>query len=331
MGEAVRLPSMPSFTRLTILCCTVLLLPSLLDAGFYTWKDKAGTLHFTDSADAIPAAYRRDAQNSDQGKDAGAGVLAKDTPQRIVVHFERQDNAIVVQAVLNWNLPVFFHLDTGASCTMITGEDALALGLDTGGRPTVKGYIADGSMVELERAVLPSLAVGGAEVHNLEVVIGKMRLLGMDFLREFHLTVDAGGGQLVLERKKSDREREATSVSEEKTRTRNELENQIGQIELAMKAKWSFIEELRSDLREIEEKKAKAETVLNDARQRTRFEGSDISVDGSTRRSIEKYEDAIARLDRCIEMRKNEIAIQQKQVEQLQGKMDYYESLIMKL
>jgi hypothetical protein len=73
------------------------------------------------------------------------------------------------------------------------------------------------------------------------------------------------------------------------------------------------------------------ESVLNDARQRTRFEGSDISFDGSTRRSMEKYEDAIARLDRCIEMRKNEIAIQQKQVEQLQGKMDYYESLIMKL
>jgi hypothetical protein len=327
----MQLSSISFFSRLTILGCTILFLPSLLDAGFYTWRDKSGTLHFTDSYDAIPDAYRRDAQTGEQGREGAAVMIPPDIPQRVVIHFERQDNAILVQAVLNWNLPVFFHLDTGATCTMITREDVIALGLDKGNRPTVKGYIADGSMVELERVVLPSLAVGAAEVQNLEVVVGKMRLLGMDFLREFHVTVDAGSGQLVLERRDGGREREDPSVSEEKSRTRNELENQIGQIDLAIKAKMSYIEELRAHIRESEEQKAKVQSVLHDARQRTRFEGSDISFDASTGRRIEKYEEAIAGLDRRIEMRQNEIAILQKQVEQLQGKMDYYESLIMKL
>ena len=324
----MKIPSMLAFARLAMLFSLVMLLPSLPDAGFYTWKDKAGTVHFTDSYDAIPAAYRGGAQESRQGRGTAAGALAKDTPRRVVIHFERQDNAIAVQALLNWNLPVLFQLDTGASCTMITREDALALGLDMDGRPIVKGYIADGSMVELKRTVLSSLAVGGAEVHDLEVVIGKMRLLGMDFLREFHLTVDAVGGQLVLERKDGDRERETSSVTREKKRARDELENQLVQIELAIKARNTYIEELRSDIRDSVEKKAQVESALSEARQRTRFESSDISFDASTRRSIEKYEDVKARLDRHIEMRKNEMEIQQKQVEQLQGKMDYYQSLI---
>lgn len=328
MENAVPLLFMPAFTRVAILCLSLLFLPSVPHAGFYTWKDKAGTVHFTDSYDAIPASYREGVQQSGRERDTAAGTLDTDTPRRVVIHFEREDNAIVVQTVLNWKLPVFFQLDTGASCTMITREDALALGLDMDDRPAVKGYVADGSLVELKRAMLSSLAVGGAEVHDLEVVIGKMRLLGMDFLREFHLTVDAVGGQLVLERKDGDKERETPSVTREKTRARDELENQLVQIELAINARNTYIEELRSDIRDSVEKKAQVESALSEARQRTRFESSDISFDASTRRSIEKHEDVKARLDRHIEMRKNELAIQQKQVEQLQGKMDYYQSLI---
>jgi len=307
-----------------ILCC----LPAVAGADCYTWRDAAGALHFTDRYDAIPPAYREAAQGRDQGRGSGAGRGAGSAPQRVVIHFERQDNAIVVQAVLNWNRPAFFHLDTGATCTMITGEDARALGLAPDGRPAVKGYIADGSMVELERVVLPSLAVGGAEVHNLEVVIGKMRLLGMDFLREFHVTVDAGSGQLVLERKHGAPEQEDPSIADEKSRTRSGLENQIGQMELAIASKRSYIDELTADIRDGGEKRARVETALHDARQRTRFEGSDISADASTRRSIEKYEEAMARLDRHIEMRENEIQIQQKQIEQLRGTIEHYERLM---
>ena len=327
----MRLVSFFSCVRVVILLAASCFLPASLFAGFYTWKDKAGTVHFTDSYDSIPAAYRNRAQETDQGRDNSTGVLSQDTPQRVVIHFERQDTVIAVQAVLNWKLPVLFHLDTGASCTMITREDALALGIDPDSRPTIKGYIADGSMVALPGVVLSSLAVGGAEVNNLKVVVGKMRLLGMDFLREFHLTVDAGGGQLVLERKDGGREHEAASVADEKGRTRAELENQIVQIELALKTASSVIEELSSDIRDSEEKKAKVESVIEEARRSTRFEGSDISFDTDKKGRIEKYEDARAQLNRHIEIRKNQMAIQQKQIDQLEQKMDYYDGLIMKL
>ncbi len=36
----------------------------------------------------------------------------------------------------------------------------------------------------------------------------------------------------------------------------------------------------------------------------------------------------MARLDRYIEMRHNEVSIQQKQIEQLQGNIDHYERLM---
>ena len=324
------LPSVFS-AGLAMLGSAVFLLPSLLSAGFYTWKDNAGTIHYTDNYASIPAAYRNRAVADDQGGEGRTGVLAQETPQRVVVHFERQDNVIVVQAVLNWKLPVLFHLDTGASCTMITREDALALGIVPDGQATVKGYIADGSMVELATIVLPSLAVGGAEVNNIEVVIGKMRLLGMDFLREFYMTVDAGRGQLVLERKDGGREQEAASVTEEKTRSRSELKNHLEQMQLAIKAKESVIEQLLADIRDSEEKRERLESLIEDIRTSTRFESSDISFDADTRNRIEKYQDALVRLNRHIEIRKHEMAIQQKQIDEFEEKMDYYDRLIMKL
>ena len=99
-------------------------------------------------------------------------------------------------------------------------------------------------------------------------------------------------------------------------------------MELAIASKRSYIDELTADIREEGEKRARVERALHDAHQRTRFEGSDISADESTRRSIEKYEEAMARLDRYIEMRHNDITIQQKQIEQLQGTIEHYERLM---
>lgn len=327
----MRAASLRFLVRAAILSSISFLFPPLLNAGFYTWKDASGTVHFTDNYYSIPDPYRSGAEKKDRQGSGGKGGLSQNTPQRVVIHFERQDNAIVVQALLNWKLPVLFNLDTGASCTMITREDAVALGLDPGSRPTVKGYIADGSVVELERVMLSSLAVGGAEVRSLEVVIGKMRLLGMDFLREFHLTIDSGRGQLVLERKDGVKEQEAPAVVKEKARTRDELENQMEQIALAIKTRRSVIEQLSSDIRESEEKRDKVESVIREARSSTRFEGSDISFDSDKQDRIEKYEDALARLNRHLEIRSNEIAMQLKQVEELEARMDYYDRLMMTL
>ena len=184
------------FNKCVLLLACSLLLPSLAGAKYYKWTDEEGKIHMTDNYYAVPEEYRKKADQGNYGNREGAETLSNHTPQRVVVHFKRQDNAVFVNAILNWKLPVVFHLDTGATSTMITRQDALALGIDPDTKPTIRGYIADGSLVEFPIAVISSLAVGGAEVNNLEVAIGNVRLLGMNFLNDFKVNIDAESGQL---------------------------------------------------------------------------------------------------------------------------------------
>jgi clan AA aspartic protease (TIGR02281 family) len=308
-----------------------LLFPSLLSAGFYKWVDEQGKVHFTDNYHNIPEKYRNKVSQSKHGKKEELKSLSKNTPQRVVVHFKRKDNAIFINAILDWKLPVVFHMDTGATSTMITRQDALALGIDPDNIPKVKGYIADGSVVEFPRTVLSSISVGDAEVNSVEVAIGNMRLLGMNFLNAFKVNIDAENGQLILERKDLVKEIESPSVRAEKNHTIVELENQIEQIGIAINAKENVIKQIESDVQRSEEKRAKVETILKGVQERTRFEGSDISSDSSKQRKIDRCEDAIAEIDRHIEIRRNEIEIHQKQIEQLGEKVTHYETLIDKL
>lgn len=313
-----------------IILCSFLLSP-LLHAGFYKWVDEQGDVHFTDNYHNIPEKYRKETSQTKYGKKKEATKLSKDTPQRVVVHFKRKDNAVFVNAILNWKLPVVFHMDTGATNTMITRQDALALGIDPDSRPTFKGYIADGSVVDFPRANLSSINVGDAEVNNLEVAIGNMRLLGMDFLNDFQVNIDAKNGQLILERKDLVKEKESSSIREEKNYTIAELENSIEQIEIAIGAKENIIKQIESDIQLSKERKAKVEAILKGTQDSTRFESSDISSDPSKRRKIEKLEEVLAQLDRNIDMRRGEIDVHQKQIDQLQEKITQYDRLIDKL
>ena len=315
---------------IVILLCS-LLLPSLLDAGYYKWIDEQGNTHFTDNYFNVPERYKKEVSQSKYGREKELKTLSKDTPQRVVVYFERKDNAIFVNAILNWKLPVIFHLDTGATSTMITKQDALALGIDPDNKPTFKDYIADGRMVEFPKAILSSIRVGDAEVDNVEVAIGNVRLLGMNFLNEFEVNIDAKNGQLILERKDLVKESESPSIREEKTHTIAELENSIDQIDIAIKAKENIIKQIESDVQLIEEKRAKVESILKGTLDRTRFESSDISSDSSKKRKIERLEENLTRLNRHIEIRRDEIEMHQKQIEQLKAKVTHYDRLIEKL
>jgi clan AA aspartic protease (TIGR02281 family) len=323
--------SLGSFTRCAIILACTFLLPSLAKAKYYKWIDKEGRMHMTDNYYAVPDEYRKKAEMGKYGNGQGAEKLANDTPQRVVVHFKRQDNAIFVNAIINWKLPVVFHLDTGATSTMITRQDALALGIDPDTKPTVKGYIADGSLVEFPIATISSIAVGDAEVNNLQVAIGNVRLLGMNFLNDFKVNIDAESGQLILERKDLVREEESASIQEEKYHTIDDLNNQIDQIELAIRAKENIIKQMEADIRSTEEKVEKYESVLEEADEDSRFESSDISFDAGKKRRMEKYEEAVSRLNRHIEIRQDEIAIQLRQIDQLNDRRDQFDTLIMKL
>jgi clan AA aspartic protease (TIGR02281 family) len=313
-----------------VLACT-LLLPSLAEAGYYKWTDEEGNIHMTDNYYAVPEEYRNKADQGKYGNKEGAETLSNHTPQRVVVHFKRQDNAVFVNAILNWKLPVVFHLDTGATSTMITRQDALALGIDPDTKPTMKGYIADGSLVEFPIAVISSIAVGDAEVNNLEVAIGNVRLLGMNFLNDFKINIDAESGQLILERKDLVREEESATIQEEKNHTINDLHNQIDQIELAIRAKENIIRQIEVDIRLTQEKLEKIESVLREADESSRFESSDISFDAGKKSRMEKYEEAISNLNRHIEIRQDEITIHLRQIDQLNDRRDQCDTMIMKL
>ena len=320
-----------SFAKCFILLAALLLLPSLALTRYYKWIDKDGKIHMTDNYYAVPDEYRMKADLKKYGNEKGAETLSEDTPQRVVIHFNRQDNAIFVNATLNWKLPVVFHLDTGATSTMITRQDALALGINPDTKPTIKGYIADGSLVEFPRTVISSIAVGDAEVNNVEVAIGNVRLLGMNFLNDFKVNIDAERGQLILDRKDLVREDESASIQDEKNHTIDELYNQIDQIELAIRAKENIIKQMEADIRSTEEKIEKYESVLKEAEESSRFESSDISFDAGKKRRMEKYEAAVANLNRHIAIRHDEIGSQKKQIDQLNNRKDQYDTLIRKL
>jgi clan AA aspartic protease (TIGR02281 family) len=301
---------------LIILC--IFAIPSLLIAEFYKWKDEQGSVHFTDNYHNIPEQYRKKVSKTNYGKKKSTKKLSKDTPQRVVVHFEKQDNAIFVNAVLNWKHPVIFHVDTGATSTMITKEDALALGINPDTKPTTKGYIADGSVVEFPVAVLSSIRVGEAEVNDVVAAIGKMRLLGMNFLNSFKVDIDAKNGQMVLERTDSVKEKESPSIRAEKDYTVGELENEIEQIEIAASAQENVIKEIEADIRQNEAGKARVESVLK-------------NMDSGREKKKKKLEETLARFDRNIELQKSEIAIRQKQIEQLRDRITYYDRMIEKM
>ena len=320
-----------SLKKIPIIIICFSLHSSYLDAGYYKWTDEQGYTHFTDNYFNIPEKYREEVSQSKYGRAEGLKSLSKNTPQRVVVHFKRKDNAIFVNAILNWKFPVVFHLDTGATNTMITKQDAIALGIDPDKKPKIKGYIADGRLVEFPRTILSSISVGDAEVNNVEVVVGNVRLLGMNFLSEFNVQIDAENGQLVMERKDVVKEDESPSIKKEKNYTISELYNHIDQIETAIKAKENVIKEIRSDIELGEEKKTEVESVLKGTMSSTRFESSDISFDSSKERRIEKYQEVLARVNRRIEIRRDEIRIQEKQIDQMKERIDYYETLIDKL
>ena len=88
--------------KIPIIIVCLFLFSSVLNAGFYKWVDEQGNTNFTDNYFNIPEEYKKDVSQSKYGKGQGLEKLSENTPQRVVVHFKRKDNAIFVNATLNW-------------------------------------------------------------------------------------------------------------------------------------------------------------------------------------------------------------------------------------
>ena len=329
--------------RMHVVVLVVLLsvtLPAAAHAqsGFYRYIDENGQVRYTDNPANVPPDQHQDTPPDVLGPDMRpeADIPGYGTPavQRIVVNFEAKGGAIFVHAVLNRGYPVIFQLDTGATSSMITESDARMLNISIDPSNSVRGLIADGSIIEMPVVRLASIGLGEALVENLDVTIGKLRLLGMDFLGNFELNIDAQRGQMVLVAKDPalktiglTREPESDAVRQDREHAKRDIDSQITQLTLAVKACHSVIQEYRTDIEELETERQAAESALSSARNQTRFQGSGVSRDKGNENAVSRIEKNIAEIESVIQNRLDLINIQREQVAGMQSRINHLRTL----
>ncbi len=138
------------------------------------------------------------------------GSVAGNQNNRPVVPFELRNGWIVVKTQLNGSTPEEMILDTGASITTFSQDQASALALDVSqARPTTL-ILPIGRLTYLPHR-LREIEFGGLKLTDTASVVVSTReglftsgtgmsLLGANVLRHFRLTIDYGRRQLTLER-----------------------------------------------------------------------------------------------------------------------------------
>jgi aspartyl protease family protein len=128
---------------------------------------------------------------------------------QFAVPLRNSRNALMVDATLSGSqnkATGVFIIDTGATYTSISQEMAEQLGLDLENCEKVHITTANGR-IEVPKVVIETLNVNGLEAHNVEATVIQVRhgssfsgLLGLSFIRQFVLTIDPQGGQLIFQR-----------------------------------------------------------------------------------------------------------------------------------
>lgn len=161
----------------------------------YQWKDEQGRLHFTDNPSAVPVQYWN--QISQGSRPSEAVSPSHGRSARVVVGSGQR--AIQVPVSVNRTWTFLAYLDTGATYCQITGEDARILGISIESQPRVKVTMADGRSLEAPVVTLDSIRIGSVELKEVEALVGDLRLLGLNVLRQLRVTVDLPNGEVLLE------------------------------------------------------------------------------------------------------------------------------------
>lgn len=329
--------------RMHVLVLVVLLsvtwpVTAYTQSGFYRYRDENGQVRYTDNPTNVPPDQYRakplDTPDLTTGPEADMPEYDLPAAQRIVVNFDAKGGSIFVHAVLDRRYPVIFQLDTGATSSMITESDARMLNIPIESAQSVQGLIADGSIVEMPLVRLASIGVGEALVENLDVTIGKLRLLGMDFLGNFELHIDAQLGQMVLVAKDPElktnglkRESESDAVRQDREQAKREIDNQIVQLTIAIKTCHSVIQEYRVVIEDMEIEHKDAESALSSARKQTRFQGSGVSRAKGNESAISRIEKNIAEIEAVIQNRLDLIKLQREQAAGMQSRINHLRTL----
>ena len=297
-----------------LLALGVALRAAAVEARIFRWVDEKGVEHFTNEERNIPAAYRDKVKVTEFSAKA-----RRSSSERTVIHFQRKGKAILLNGVLNYKLPVVFQLDTGATETLITVEDAEKLGLETGDAPMVRTRLADGRQVQFPRVRLNSLQVGKAEVRDLDVLVGRTRLLGLSFLNEFKMTMDSEHGQLVLEAPTHQRELESPEITREKERLIAEYQAKQDKLRLSMEQARKNIAFLESEIESLQNRYEQLSAKIEQAYRQNR----EII-------NIPELEASLQRLQLAVQSRRLQIENYRKDIEILENNINYYQDWIEK-
>ena len=123
------------------------------------------------------------------------------------VNYQQSPSGIVVDVLLNSTLATGMIVDTGASLVVLPQQIAARLNIlidaDT---PVLYATLADGKKVKSFAVTLDSVKVGDTEIKNVPAAViedaaagDTTGLLGLSFLENFLITVDAKNNSLILE------------------------------------------------------------------------------------------------------------------------------------
>lgn len=123
------------------------------------------------------------------------------------VGYTAEGNQVVVDALINGISAVRLVVDTGASIVVISREVADSLMVpEEGSGEEIEVVMANGTAARARPIILKSIRVGDAEVRNVPAAIleggvvgGADGLLGMSFLSNFIISVDAASNKLIFE------------------------------------------------------------------------------------------------------------------------------------
>jgi clan AA aspartic protease (TIGR02281 family) len=130
--------------------------------------------------------------------------------ERQEIQLRRMGNTFFITVWINDRFPVEMILDTGASGVLLDNATANKLGI----RPSdtlliTPARIADGSVISRRTFMLKKIQIGVFSVSDIrasapvnESETDTPLLLGMEFLKHFHFSLDARANRLILERLK---------------------------------------------------------------------------------------------------------------------------------
>lgn len=148
----------------------------------------------------------QESEEDESEQDNPQDTSEKNKPEPITIPVTKIGGSMVVQVLLNNSVDAHLIVDTGATMTVISYDLGIELGLLSGSDVSLNTVNTAGGSVQVSMTKVGTMQVGAAKASNVAVAIhdlpdgisGVSGLLGMSFLRNFEVTLDADRGLLRL-------------------------------------------------------------------------------------------------------------------------------------